>query len=244
MQQPSTPSAWQQLSSRQLSTQQVRWVDQQAVQRYGMHSLVLMENAAIECAYWIRQRFKADNRIVVLCGPGNNGGDGLVITRQLRSRGWSCQCFILGPASKFSPDAYQNAKILQAAGGSGLQVIDPEHGALPTDELSSAGLIVDAMLGTGARGPARRPLCDWIEAANQAPAFRLAIDIPTGVDADSGQLFEPVFQADATLTFVALKPSMVSANSAAIYGELHVLPIGIPEQLILEVVQLDSPAPS
>lgn len=232
----SSISPLQRLSSSVLSTKQVRAVDQIAVARFGMHSLVLMENAALGCVNWIRARFANPIKTIVLCGQGNNGGDGLAITRHLRCHGWDCQAYMPGPIEKFSTDAAHQASILQAGNGRGLKVVSPAESSPVVDSVGSAQLIIDAMLGTGASGNPRSPIADWIRAANASTAFRLAIDIPTGVNADSGQLSDPTFQADATLTFVALKPSMQNRQASHIFGQITVLPIGIPEQLIEELL--------
>lgn len=217
-----------------LTVDQIRAVDQVATTKFGMHSLVLMENAALGCVQWIVHRFERPMKTVVLCGSGNNGGDGLVIARHLRTLGWDCSCIMLGPAEKFSSDASFNANILQAGGGIGLSIVTAETADFVQRMLLEAELIVDAMLGTGAAGNPRSPFDDWIRWANSTSAFRLAIDVPTGIHADTGETAEPFFQADATLTFVAFKPSMTGASAQRLYGTLQVLPIGIPEQQITE----------
>lgn len=230
------PSLEDRLCNRVMTTNQVRDVDQAAVARFGMHSLVLMENAANRCVDWITRRFPDSPRTVILCGPGNNGGDGLVITRHLRARGWDCHCYLLGPQEKFSRDTLHNARILLAGEGGGLRIVLPDEADSVLSEIASAELIIDALLGTGASGNPRAPMSNWIECANASAGFRLAIDIPTGINADSGDRATPYFKADATLTFVALKPSMHSPHSSQTYGSLTVLPIGIPEQQIKELL--------
>lgn len=234
------PSLEQRLVSKVLTTQQVREVDQMAIRDYGMHSLVLMENAGLGSANWICGRFPSPQRTVVLCGSGNNGGDGLVVTRHLRNRGWDCQALILGPREKLSPDARHHYDLLTAMGGSAATMVSAEDNEVVSRAIAGAELIVDAMLGTGASGNPRSPIADWILLANRCSAFRLAIDLPTGVQADTGECGQPTFQANATLTFVSLKPSMTCVDSASIFGPVHVLPIGIPEQLILRLLRDDT----
>ncbi len=224
-----------------LTVEQIRSVDQTAISRFGMHSLVLMENAAIGCVQWIAQRFPQPIRTIVLCGSGNNGGDGLVIIRHLRARGWDCQGYILGPEEKFSSDTYFNAKILRVGGAQGLTIVEPSAERAIRQRLQGAELIIDAMLGTGATGNPRPPVAQWIEWSNASAAFRLAIDIPSGINANTGEVGNPHFHAGATLTFVARKPSMVDPAAHQLYGELTVLPIGIPEQQIVELLSLVEP---
>ena len=193
-------------------------------------------DAALEGVDWLRSRFPERPRTVLLCGPGNNGGDGLAIARHLASHGWNCRCCLLGPIEKLSTDARHNANILLSGGSQTVQLFDPSGAAEVTEYCGQAALIIDAMLGTGAKGNPRSPLADWIVAANASPAYRLAIDIPTGVDADTGRLAVPTFRADATLTFVARKPSMLLDQASRIFGDIQVLPIGLPEALIGELL--------
>jgi NAD(P)H-hydrate epimerase len=226
--------AWHRMQQTVLSTEQVRSIDRLAVERYGMHSLVLMENAAIGCAHWLRTRFAEPMTTVLLCGRGNNGGDGLALARHLTNWGWPCRVYLLGGSQQLSKDAGHNLEILTGNHGLPVETIEPNEGRLP--ELVGAGVIVDALLGTGARGNPRAPLDRWIEAANASSAFRVAVDVPTGVDAETGQPGQPTFLPDATLTFVARKPAMAHLDSSQLFGEIAVLPIGVPAQLLLSVL--------
>ena len=141
-----------------------------------------------------------------------------------------------GGLESLSTDARANAAILLAGNAAGLKFWDASFGQELSTALSQAGLVIDAMLGTGAKGDPRPPLDGWIRLANASPAYRLAIDIPTGVDAESGRLGQPTFSADATLTFVARKPAMVAPRAADVFGELAVLPIGLPEPLLRKIL--------
>lgn len=232
------------LQARTLSVAAIRQVDRTAIEQFHMHPLVLMENAAGGCARWVAERYPAVRRAVLLCGSGNNGGDGLVMARHLRLLGWHCEVFVLGPEEKLSPDALANWKILTARKLSGnTMVASPaESGAsrLADDAvaqaIAQADVIIDAMLGSGARGTPRAPLDRWIELANAAPAKRIAIDIPTGLDADAGEPAAVTFRADHTLTFVARKPGFHHALAQEFLGEVSVLPIGIPVELVEEML--------
>lgn len=229
--------AWERLQQRTLTVQQSREVDQLAVTKYHLHSLTLMENAAIHSAAWLRHRFPSPQMTTILCGRGNNGGDGLAMARHLTASGWPCSVILQGPIAALSPDAQANYEILTTGGG--LTVHD-NQGPLPAtlvELLRASTVIIDALLGTGGRGGPRPPMDQWIELANSTPAFRLAIDVPTGVDAETGEHGACVFRADATLTFVSLKPAMSQAASRSVFGELTVLPIGIPAQMMLEVIE-------
>ena len=232
-----TSTAWKKLAERFLTVEQIREVDRVAVERYRMNSLVLMENAALGCVRWLENRFPDGGEAVILCGRGNNGGDGLAIARHLRVLGWTCRASVLGPAEKMSADARANLEVLVAGGSRDLlQWSEGSCQSLLEQWISSATLIIDAMLGTGALGEPKVPLDNWITLANQASAHRVAIDIPTGWDATTGEMSENTFRADATLTFVARKPAMAMPDVAKLLGEIVVLPIGIPEELIEELL--------
>ena len=227
---------WNAFQQRPLTVNQVRAVDRIAVERYKMNSLVLMENAALGCVEWIVEKFRQPQKTVILCGNGNNGGDGLAIARHLQVRGWACEALLLGPIDKLSHDARANLEILTASEDSGVTIVGDDRHAVQ-ERLFEARLILDAMLGTGATGNPRPPLDGWIEAANAADAFRLGIDLPTGIDAETGLCGQPYFRADTTVTFVALKPAMVAPDANQRFGEIIVKPIGIPRGLIREFLR-------
>lgn len=230
-------TAWDRLRLRTLTVEQSRAVDRLAIEVYGMHSLVLMENAALGCVEWLQQRCVTPQVTSILCGCGNNGGDGLAIARQLTNRGWPCQVILLGPIAKLSSDAHANLRILTAAGGTTpIEILEGPLPAAMRTRLIQSTVVIDALLGTGAGGAPRTPLDDWLRKANQCQALRVAIDVPTGVDAETGQAAAGHFQAAATLTFVSKKPAMVLRNAEQQFGQVCVLPIGIPVQMMHEIV--------
>lgn len=219
-----------------LSTAAIRNVDQRAIQHFGMESLVLMENAASNCARWIVDRFPNRPTTVILCGSGNNGGDGVVLARHLGTLGWPCVCFVQGPLEKLSRDNLRNCQILLNGNCTSLRILDAAAWPEAIPHIADAELIIDAMLGTGAKGTPREPLAAWIAAANQSSAAKVAIDIPTGIDADSGETGQLFFKTHHTLTFVARKPSMVLPDAAGKFGSIEVLPIGISAAQIEELI--------
>ncbi len=231
-------NALQMLQQSTMSVEQVRRVDQIAVQQFHMHPLVLMENAGLGCTRWLTEHFRIAPHVLILCGKGNNGGDGLVIARHLQLAGWSVQVLLLGPTSSLSADACANWNSLHAAGSDGLWVWEPSapH-SIPLESLFlQADVIIDAMLGTGAAGDPAWPLNDWIQRANSVSAYRVAIDIPTGLNAETGQLGTPTFKADSTLTFVALKPAFRFDSTRDHVGNIQVIPIGIPLGLVKQLL--------
>ncbi|MEM7474141.1 MAG: NAD(P)H-hydrate epimerase [Planctomycetota bacterium] len=235
-------TALDRLKSCVLSTEQVRRVDLVAIERYGVHSLVLMENAALNCVRWIQQfcaRRSRPPRTVILCGRGNNGGDGLVIARHLQTLGWPVRVLLLGPEELLSDDNLANWKILKSGSASErlaigelVEKFQAEH----HPAIAEAELVIDAMLGTGASGAPRAPFAEWIEAANTCEAIRIAIDIPTGVCAQTGAAFDLHFRPSHTLSFVARKPAMQLPDSSKLFGEVEILPIGLPQDLVEQVL--------
>lgn len=216
----------------------IRNVDRLAMEQFYMHSLVLMENAAAACARWLCERYHGPRNAVLLCGRGNNGGDGLAIARHLKVSGWMCQVILLGPLEKLSADTLANWRILTARTAVGSLIVDERMETASVDELTNrdafqqGNVIVDAMLGSGASGSPRAPFDQWIEWANSSNGERIAIDIPTGLDAESGAVAATVFKASATLTFVARKPGFAKPEANKCLGHVEVMPIGIPIELI------------
>lgn len=203
-----------------------------------------MENAGRGAADFIAERSKPDSKCVILCGTGNNGGDGLVIARHLHSRGLPVTVMISGNQNKLSHDCRVNSLILQKTAipiywcdeslksESGQSVLNEELENLIAD----ADVVIDALLGTGAKGAPRGSAALLIEAANASHALKIAIDIPSGLNVETGGVGTPVFIANFTITFVAEKPCFRELQSKTATGEVVVLPIGIPPEVIEVVV--------
>ncbi len=221
-----------------LSVAQIRQVDTVAVRDFGMNSLVLMENAGRGCADFIDARLNRSSGIVVLCGPGNNGGDGLVIARHLHAMGHQISLWMIAERGKLSQDADANLRIVEHTkiriSWIGERLTTPELEQAWTQLRSDCGsnlVVVDALLGTGATGQPRALMADVLRLVNAASLQRIAIDIPTGLDAETGKPSDTTFQADITLTFVAKKPGFAESCAATFLGEVRVLPIGVPPEV-------------
>lgn len=216
---------------RYLTRQQVRDVDRRAIEEYGLSGLVLMENAGRGCADLLC-RLGISGKVVICCGRGNNAGDGFVIARHLQLRGKQVQVLFWGEPDKLSGDAAANFEVLQKC-----EV--PIHyfqGAPPRGELpfhlTNVDWIVDALLGTGAQGEPRAPLDAVIDLLNLCDGRKFAVDLPSGLDADTGQTSAATFRADHTATFVAPKVGFCAPSAQAYLGLVHVLDIGAPRKLI------------
>src|SRR4051794_40294137 len=162
---------------------EMRAVDAWAIDEQGIASLVLMERAGAEVTRAVTA-IAPDHPVRILCGKGNNGGDGLVVARMLRGHGLDAEALLLSDPSELSPDASANFERLVQAGG--------DWRVCATDELAPAlagsGAIVDALLGTGFEGAARAPVDAAIDAVNGAAAPVVAVDVPSGVNASTGEV--------------------------------------------------------
>lgn len=184
---------------------------------FGLSRLQLMENAGKAVADEIQKRFK-EGSIVVFAGLGNNGGDGFVAARHLK--GFDIEVFLLGKSSEIRTDiARKNFEILRRA-----EFKIREIDRIPDFE---ADIVVDAMLGTGVRGELREPFKSAVEVINSKDCFVVAVDLPTGLDPDTGY-YSSAVKADLTVTFHKAKPGLLKAKE--LVGELVVRDIGIPNE--------------
>lgn len=223
---------------RALTRKQSREVDRLAIEEYGMSGLVLMENAGRGCVDLLEAHGVA-GPVGILCGKGNNGGDGFVIARHLWIRGYEVRVLLVPPAGELAGDAAVNFEILHRAGASIVYLAD-EGGpiALP-DALgySTQGCdwLIDCLLGTGATG-APRPPCDTIiEWMNAENAKRLAVDVPSGLNCDTGEPAATTVRADLTATFVTNKVGYQQPAAGPYLGEVVVVDIGVPPGLVKRI---------
>jgi NAD(P)H-hydrate epimerase len=217
-----------------LDRAQVREVDRRAIEDYGLSGLVLMENAGRGVAD-VLCRLGIAGPVVVCCGKGNNGGDGFVIARHLDLRGHAVRVLVWADAGELRGDAGVNFQILRKCGVP-LEIFPAEHQPERlAAALAGAAWIVDALLGTGARGEPRPPIDSVIDQLNAAPVPRLAVDLPSGLDCDTGQPARHTVRAAHTCTFVAAKPGFSIPGAERYTGVIHVLDIGAPRKLLEEM---------
>lgn len=214
-----------------LSRAQARRIDQIAIEQFDMSGLVLMENAGRGVAD-VLCRLRVSGPVAICCGKGNNGGDGFVVARHLALRGYDVRVALFTNPAEVAGDAAVNLRILERAG----QALEsfgalPEIASLPA-WLDGASWIVDALLGTGARGEPAPLLAAAIDAMNASSALKLAIDLPSGLDCDSGLPARHTVCANHTCTFVAAKRGFAAPSAQAYLGEVHVLDIGTPRQVV------------
>jgi NAD(P)H-hydrate epimerase len=204
-----------------LSREQVRELDRRAIEKFGVPGIVLMENAGRGCAELLMRLNPAKMPTVILCGPGNNGGDGFVIARHLDNHGWPVS--VCGPNSPPTMvDAATNFHILRQ---SNLSVAGYPQSVPPA-------WVVDALFGTGLTRVLGTPYSALVDLVNASGNPVLAVDLPSGLDCDTGEPLGPTVRATHTATFVAPKTWFLNPKSKEWTGEVHVIDIGAPRVLV------------
>jgi NAD(P)H-hydrate epimerase len=210
------------LPARLYLAEQVRALDRCAIEQYGIPGLTLMERAGAAAFELLRARWPEARSITVLCGTGNNGGDGFVVARLARQAGLTVRLLQLGDSAKLRGDALASAERFLQAGGT----IEPYADLnFPVD------LIVDAVLGTGLERAVSGSWAEALMAANRHPAPLLALDIPSGLHADSGRILGCAIQAQATLSFIGLKQGMFTAEGPACCGAIAFADLEVPPEV-------------
>ncbi|MEE9125748.1 MAG: NAD(P)H-hydrate epimerase [Planctomycetota bacterium] len=202
-----------------ISVAQARAIDQDAVKRLGMPSLLLMENASRGVADAARELGK---RWIILCGPGNNGGDGLAAARHL---GQGAEVYLMAePHPERCPDAALQLRILQNAGW---QI---PVGELPPVNEDPDAVLIDAMFGTGLSRALTETPAVWVQRFNECAGHKLAVDIPSGLHGDTGEVLGVACKADVTITFEAVKHGLLAADAKDWVGEVRVVSLGLPAE--------------
>lgn len=211
------------------TTEQMRDLDRMAVQKYGISEQMLMENAGLAVYSVILSRIGIrDNRFVIFCGPGNNGGDGLVIARKIHSEGGEVKVFLTGSPEKYSGPAKANYEIIS---GLPLDVTVIEKARQAEKELEKCSVVVDAIFGTGITREAEGVYGDLIDLINRSGKVVVSVDIPSGINGDSAAVTGRAVRADYTVTFGLPKNGNILYPGFEYCGELHVTHISFPPEL-------------
>ena len=212
-----------------LDAGQMRNIDRRATERFGVPSIVLMENAAIAVVDAIFERYPDTDRVAILCGTGANGGDGFAVARHLENRGVVPAIVIVGDRDSIRGDALTNLTICERLG-------IPIHDLRTTDDVETAlarvadaDLVVDAIFGTGLNRAPSGFHADVIRGLAELRLPVLAVDLPSGANASSHEPFEPCVQAEVTVTFAAPKVCHIFQPAALYCGDVIVADISIPE---------------
>jgi NAD(P)H-hydrate epimerase len=216
-----------------LTRSEVRDIDRRAIEEFCLPGIVLMENAgrgAAELLHGLAPRAA----VAIVCGKGNNAGDGFVIARHLENLGHAVRLLLAADPADLRGDAAIAWRVAETAGIPATRL----SAATPAEwerALAGADWIVDALLGTGVTGAPRGAIATAIEAVNAAArggARVFAVDVPSGLDCDTGQALGPCVRADVTATFVARKVGFDAPAAAPLIGAVHVVSIGVPRALL------------
>ena len=215
-----------------MTRKQVRSFDAWAINELGIPGVVLMENAGRSCAELIKEKLSgiAKPKVCIFCGTGNNGGDGFVIARHLKNSGFEVAVVICGDRNKIKGDAKINLDILENLGQ---QIIEPDLNRSDLlqqiKELAAgADMLVDGIFGTGLEGLVSENYQRLIRIVNSLGIPILAIDIPSGLDCDSGKPLGEAIRANFTVTFVAMKKGFTAGKEVSAYtGDIFIASTGV-----------------
>jgi NAD(P)H-hydrate epimerase len=212
---------------RVVTAEEMQAVDKYAIETLNIIGRVLMENAGRAVYAAIRERWAplAGKRAVLLCGKGNNGGDGFVVARYLHEAGVNCEICLVGSVNELRGDAAANHVVLTRMGDAVREIQNLD--ALP--DLRQVDFIIDALLGTGVRGPLQGLMAQIVLRLNESGRPVIAIDLPTGMNAGSGEVVGPCVQAKLTVTVGCRKQSLLFSPAREYAGEVIVAEIGFPE---------------
>jgi hydroxyethylthiazole kinase-like uncharacterized protein yjeF len=219
-----------------LTAKQIREIDRLSTEQFGIPSILLMENAGMRVVEALEERFEdlEDLTIGIICGKGNNGGDGFVVARQLIQKGTDPFVFLLGREEDVAGDARINLDILKSIGHPPIVIADSEEWYKEKVELLEADIIIDALLGTGLTKPVSGLYSEVIESLRDdfPRAEIISIDLPSGLPADGAHPIGPAVEADATVTFTAVKPCLVLSPNQEYAGDVILADIGNPAELL------------
>ncbi len=222
-----------------LTRAQVRAIDRAAIVEYGLPAAVLMENAGRGAAQHVidaARSMRPTPRVAIVCGAGNNGGDGYVVARHVANAGIAVEVHSVGDADRLTPEARVMRTVVER-----MQLpcvaLDGQDGAV---RFPPAGIVVDALLGTGFEGTVRPAIARVIEEINawRTPSVArgvISLDVPSGLDCDRGEPSNATVVADLTLTFVAPKAGFANPAAAKYLGRVEVVAIGVPNALVVRV---------
>lgn len=204
-------------------TAQVRAMDQYAISQLGISGTVLMERAGAAAFAELQRRWPQAKTVAVICGTGNNGGDGFVVARLAAEAGLDVRVLLVGDANHLQGDALAASQRLLS--------VDIEPVAFAEELLSLSDVVVDAIFGTGLQGPVAAERCAVIDAVNKSGLPVLALDIPSGLNADSGEVEGCAIMAAATISFIGLKRGLFAGQARDYCGEIVFSSLSMPESV-------------
>jgi NAD(P)H-hydrate epimerase len=227
-----------------LTREQSRQVDRIAMDEYGFSGLVLMENAGRGIAEALIDQLSTDPQpprpVLIACGKGNNAGDGFVIARHLAIRGYACRVALWSEPKELRGDAAANFAIIEKMRLPIEMFADRHDSQGLARALDESGWVVDALLGTGVKGSPRPPLDAVIDQLNAADHPILAVDLPSGLDCDTGRPSEHTIRARVTCTMVTPKVGFTAESAADHIGQVQVISIGTPSEIVERIAGPDT----
>lgn len=228
-----------------VTSEQMAAIDRRAIEQYGIPSIVLMENAAIATADAILENYPAARSAVIVCGTGNNGGDGFAVARHLHQREWIVSIVLAGSPESLKGDSTVNHQICRQLGLPEMTIESEGEIEEAIDLCRSADVLVDALFGTGLTRAVEGYRSDLIEALNALDRPIVAVDLPSGLNGSSSAVEGPAIQANLTVTFAQPKVAHIFAPASERCGTIVVADISIPEAAIDDSdCQLDLIAPA
>lgn len=225
---------------RVVNAEQMRQIEEKAIHHYGIPSLLLMENAALAVVEEIRRCIPKGKdglkgrKAVILVGKGNNGGDGLAVARHLVFQGMDVTVLLFAAPKEFKGDAALNLRLFQGTIGKLFVIEGEKQRRLTRLALAQADVVVDALFGIGMRGALPGLIEEYVDEVNTAPGWVVSIDIPSGVEANTGKVYRTAVRAQATVTFGLPKWGLFLGEGPEYCGRVVVDPISIPESYLIE----------
>lgn len=219
-----------------VSVAQIQTIDNVAIERCGIPSIVLMENAGRAVAEEVKKslRGKEKPRVCIVCGVGNNAGDGFVAARHLINAGIGVKILLVGKGQQLKHDAAVNYRILKKMK---CPVKEVRAGRdLSRQDVARADVVVDAIFGIGLNREIGEPFCGVIETINRKAKYVVAVDIPSGLDGTTGAIYGVCIKADKTVTFTFLKKGFSTDRGPRQAGKVIVVDIGIPAHVVKQVL--------
>lgn len=219
-----------------VTTAEMRRIEQVAIEEYGIPSIVLMENAGVEVVRQMESIMGSlyNKKISIFAGTGNNGGDGYVVARHLYNKGAKVKVFLIGTTAAVKKDALLNLQIITNMGIDVLEVTSEHDWDNVKIAMTFTDFLLDALLGVGFTGQLKNLMYQVVESINKSNKQIIAIDVPSGVDADTGQIRGMAVKANHTISFSLPKQGLLLYPGASFVGDLHVADIGIPRVLLTD----------
>lgn len=214
-----------------LNREEMRELDRLAIQEFGIPGIILMENAGRGVVDYLLS-CKIQGNIIICCGKGNNAGDGFVIARHLDNLGLSPLILLFADPNDLKGDAKINYDIVIKSLLPITIVREQNFSKIITDLISKSDWIIDAIFGTGLNGIVKPPYDAVIQVINSSDAEIIAVDIPSGLDCDTGKPLGIAVKAKSTITFVCNKKGFSNLEAKNYIGQVHIVDIGIPQVLL------------